>query len=650
MSDDHFACVMIRRRNRTRSVVLRLQNIGRLQFIELALTLPVWTTSTTSVPAPLPPALPLAKLLAQARREQPRHFALGVFAFVLLGLVLFLLPATGRGEDYTPIVFVWLFAFANYAVALVPAHPPIHWARLRARLPIVFAVSGVVFLALALRVWDIGAIPFTLGGDEASQGLESLRMLRGEIRSPFITGWYSVPTMSFFFNGLSLGGLGANITALRLPWAFIGTLSVLVTFGLATRLAGLRIGLLTAGLLAVYHYHIHYSRLGSNQIADPLFVSLALYFFYRALARQRAFDWLMLGVACAGSLYFYAGARLTIILVLVVLVYHLAHDRMRFWQTQRIGLLIALGAFLIVGAPMLQYASLFPDEFNARVNQIGIFQSGWLEQEVEIRGARAESILWDQFVRAALAFNFYPDRTVWYGLRAPLLDPIFGALFLLGLGYATIRSLTPRAERRFFPMVAWWWGAVILGGMLTESPPSSQRLISLSVPVCFFIALALWRILRLARQAIAGVPVNALSLAALLLFAFISLKTYFADYTPQRIYGSARAELATLLAPMLNQLAPTHRFYFVGAPFMYWGFATLPFLVPNADAVDVAEPMTAPPARDLIRADKGAVFIVLQERADELRFIQQTWERGDAIEVRAPSDGRILATLYVISQ
>jgi len=646
MSDDSARVTILRR---DQKIILRLQSMGRFRFIEFGLTVPSWLLPESVVPAmPLPPAEPLGMVAQRWVEKNRRQAGLVAGAFVLIGAVLWLLPMMRRTDDFTFVTTLWLAAMICYAVAVLPARWRVNWQVSRSRPPISLVVAGAVCLALALRVWEIGALPFTLSGDEASQGLESLRVLRGEIRSPFVTGWYGVPTLSFFFNSLSLGALGANITALRLPWAFIGAATIATTFALATRLGGLRIGLLTAGLLAVYHYHIHYSRLGSNQIADPLFISLALFFLHRAMSRQRAFDWLMLGATCAGSLYFYAGARLTLVLVGLVITYNFVHERSRFWRMHRLGLLIALGSFLIVGAPILQFAFSFPDDFNARINQIGIFQSGWLENELVIRGESMPAILWDQFVRAALAFNYYPDRTVWYGLRTPLLDPVFGALFLVGLGYATIRALTPRAERKYFPMIAWWWSGIILGGMLTESPPSSQRLITLSVPVCFFIALALGRILRIARLAIARVPVNALLLAALLLFAYFSLKTYFVDFTPQRIYGSARAELATMLAPTLNELKSTHRIYFVGPPFMYWGFATLPFLVPNADALDVIDPFTAPPPRDLMRDDKDAVFIVVQERASELSFLRQTFERGDLVEIRSPAGERVLAVLYIV--
>lgn len=573
---------------------------------------------------------------------------LALFAFGLSTILVLLLIRLPLDGNYTFVVILWLTALIAYAIAVIPVSQMKALAHLP-RGPMVLMVSAIGAVALALRVWHLDTIPFSLAGDEASQGLEALRVINGSIRSPFVTGWASVPTMSFFLDSVSLRVFGATVSGLRLPWVLVGTLTVLVTSGFVTRLVGPRLGLLTAGLLAVYHFHIHFSRLGSVQVADPLFVVLALLFLYRALACHRAFDWAMMGAATAASMYFYAGARLTGILVVAAIGYEAVHDRRRFWQTHRVGLVIACGAFLVAGAPMLQYALRFPDEFNARVNQVGIFQNGWIELAKQVTGRSVPELLLDQFRRAALAFNFYPDRTVWYGLRQPLLDPLFGSLFLLGLGYATLRTLRPRGDRRLFPMVAWWWGAAILGGMLTESPPSSMRLVTLTVPVCFFIALAAFKLIGLTRRAISGVPVNALLLATFVVFAGISIKTYFVDYTPLRIYGGPRAEAATIMAPTLRALSATHHFYFVGAPFMGWNFATLLYLVPNAEVTDITGPITAAPSPALIPPEKGAVFIFVPERAAEMGFVQQTWQQGRVLELHSSMSGQLLALLYVVA-
>ena len=573
-------------------------------------------------------------------------------AGVLAGLILWQLPRMPRDGNFTGIVIAWVLAFIAYTVAVAPlrACPRLGlrgWWRTHWRAAL--TLGGIALLGLFLRVWEIGTIPFALDGDEASFGKEALAVISGQIGSPFIAGHLSQPTMSFFYDSLAVRLWGPTEAALRLPWALVGAMTVPITFWMVARLKGWVLGFITATLLAVYHFHIHYSRLNLNNIADPFWGGLALLFFYRAVARRSPLDWVFAGAACAGALFFYTGARLVPLVILAIAIYLLICDRRRFWRDHHLGLLIALGAFLVIAAPMIQYAIRFPDEFNGRVNQASILRAGWMEQQAAATGQSVAMILFDQFRLSVLAFNWYPDFANFYGLRQPLLDPIFGSLFLLGLGYATIRALKPNGDRRLFPMVAWWWGGMILGGMLMEFTPSSQRLVTLSVPVCFFIALAMWLLVRLARKAVAKVPAVPVLAAGVVLFSGISLKTYLVDFTPQRIAGGFNAEVATALALALSPLVPAHRVYFFGAPVMYAGFPTLPFLVPEIESIDVTDPLNAPPPSDWLRPGQGAVFVFLPWRAGELAFVQQTFPNGEAQEIRRPSDQQVIATLFTVS-
>lgn len=603
--------------------------------------------------SPLPsPSIPVPlHLLAPLRPAALLRLLTFLISGLLLAYALITIPKLSPDDSYLLVTLAWLAAVAVWLTAVLPWQKPTIswqtvWGASRWQLA---ALLLLLLIALFLRVWRLSSIPFVLGGDEASQGLEAVRVLDGTLRNPLATGWLGVPTMSFFFNSSTIWLFGRTILGLRLPWALIGTANVLVAFLLVRRLMGSGLAWLTAVFLATYHYHIHFSRLGSNQIADPLFLSLALWLLYRALDGEQRRDWALVGLVTGFAFYFYAGARLTPVIVIAVLGYLFLQQPRTFWQRHQGGILVMVATFLFVAAPMLQYANRFPGEFNARINQVGIIQSGWLWREVEVRQQGIIPILWDQFQRAALAFNYYPDRTVWYRLSEPLLDPFFGALFLLGLLYGTLRLLQKAPGRQIAPMVAWWWGGVLLGGMLTESPPSSQRLITLAVPACFLVALALWQLVQLTQDALGSVPVPWVLAVGAVAFASYSLTTYFVEYTPQRLYGGHHAELATELAPQLNELKSDHRFYFVGAPWMYWSFATLPYLVPGAEAMNVGErPETAPISPAVVAGGRGAVYIFLPERLDELPLVQQAFPHGTVSELLSPVNGRLLATLYTV--
>lgn len=602
-------------------------------------------------PATAPSFIPTSFALA------PRRVVLLAASWGLTALLLYQLPRMMPLDNYTGLFIVWLMAGFAYLFALAPpGRDTPQQLRTQAqhiwtthRIPLLILLNLILF-ALILRVVSIGTIPHVLGGDEGSQGLEAVRIIDGDLRNPFTTGWLGVPTMSFFFNSFTIRLFGQTNAALRLPWALIGGATVLATFFLTRRITkNTLFGFIAATFVAVYHYHIHYSRLGSNQIADPFFVTLALLFTVRALDRKKPLDWILVGMTCAVAMYFYAGARFTPIVVLAVLGYAFIRAPRRFWQDHMPGVLIMIGAFVIVGGPMIQYALRFPDDFNARINQVGIIQSGWLDREMLQTGQSAVAILFDQFRRAALVFTSYTDRTVWYGLPEPLLDPLFGAVFLVGLMFGTLKMWGGEKAQRIAPMVAWWWGGILMGGMLTESPPSSQRLITVSVPVCFFIVLALWELLGLLERGVRNLPKRALLVLLTVAFGLISLKTYFVDFTPQRIYGGHHAELATDLTPFLNEYADTHQSFFVGAPWMYWGFSTIPYMAPEMLGQDIIETMTEPPSADMILPGRGAIFIFLPERSQELGLVRQAFSNGQIRELRATAtDNRIMAVLYFV--
>jgi hypothetical protein len=190
---------------------------------------------------------------------------------------------------------------------------------------------------------------------------------------------------------------------------------------------------------------------------------------------------------------------------------------------------------------------------------------------------------------------------------------------------------------------------MMLGGMLTENPPSSQRLITLAVPTMFFTAYVLWDMVELARKAWPRLSRAAVLAPAAALFAFISLTTYFADYTPQRIYGGPNAELATTVAPRLNELKEDHALFMIAPPAMYWGFATLPYLVPGAEALDVTEPLTDPRAQGFAPSGRGLAFIVHSTRSAELEVLRAAFPAGVETTLSSEAGGRMLGTLYTVA-
>ena len=141
-----------------------------------------------------------------------------------------------------------------------------------------------------------------------------------------------------------------------------------------------------------------------------------------------------------------------------------------------------------------------------------------------------------------------------------------------------------------------------------------------------------------------------LLLLAVLVLAVGSVRWYFIDYTPLRVYGSFNAVVATALGKYAHQtLGPDWRMYFFGPPRMYVGFGTIPYLAPEVEGKDVVERLAAPPDQSLVRPDKHAAFVFLPERRAELDLVRRRFPNGQMEEIPSPLSRDPLFIVYRVA-
>jgi 4-amino-4-deoxy-L-arabinose transferase-like glycosyltransferase len=615
--------------------------------------------------SPRTTAARLGRLRVEPGRWSAQAFLL---AAGLLASFVATLLSTGRtwNQTTTGIVLVWLIGIACALVAALwptaakylpraaAAGPGVLLSDLLHRLRRISrdtwleiaTVAALTLLAFLLRATALDSVPYTLGGDEAWHGLLARQVLHGELRNPFLMGYMSMPTFFYWPLGWSLWLVGDGMVGLRLPAALAGTITVPLFYGLVRSLWGRRTALLSALFLVTYDYHIHYSRLGANNIWDPLFAVLIFWAVDRGLGAGgqgaeatgsirglRTGPLILAGMVLGLAFYFYTGARLLPILVIVYATFVWLQRRRA--DCASIGELIRplalIGvALVIVAGPILSFALAHPNDWNARVNQIGIIQSGWLAREPGLTGKSTAQILTEQVLRSAGAFHVFADRTVWYGADRPLLGFLAGILALLGMAWAVAHW----RERRYFLILIWFWGVIFAGGVLTEGPPASQRLVMAIPAVCLLVAVGLEATLDLARRLLGARPATE-NLALGLLVAALAASNvnyYFVTFTPSHRYGSANGETATMIGHYLSGQVPGTQVYFLGAPHLYWGFGTMGFLAPQVEGHDIEQPLTSPP--DLPDTGRSMVFIFLPDRTGELQWVQTAFPGGQVREFR----------------
>ncbi|MDF1515101.1 MAG: glycosyltransferase family 39 protein [Anaerolineae bacterium] len=575
-------------------------------------------------------------------------------------LVSLLVAFTARSQpilsNHQPLFLLWLLAVASWCTSFI-----VPWLNRRgqrltnARLPFTgvhrLEWVGVVLLLLSagcVRGLALNSIPANLGGDEGTQLLLGIRLVSPPFGNPFATGWFSVPTMSFALYGLAMRLWGVTMAGGRALSAAAGTLTVLTTFLLGRVLGGRRFGWISALFVAFSSYHIHYSRLASNQVFDPLIGTLVLWLVWVALQVERdstlrQLAWALAGAAAGLGWYAYFGARWVTFLVGLFIAWRWLRDR-SFLTTHSMGLLTFALGWVVLVAPLLGWYYEHPSALTERYNAVSIFASGWLTREVVITGRSAFRLLLEQFWKSATAFHLTPDPVFWYFPQRPLADVISGVLMLVGMALCIWRWKWPSRAL----ILIWFWSTLVMAWVLTENPPSSQRGLLLVPAFAYLAALGfdtLWtwhmRGQQSVRLVLSGLLV--VSLCANLFF-------YFAIYTPRRTYGNPTAEIATRVAQYtLNNPEPVCRdpegqactgmIYFMGPPRLYWEFGSMAFLLRHFPGQDVM-PQSLP--ADI---STPARFVLVEDRIGEIGELTQAYPGGHMAHI-TNDQGLTIALVY----
>jgi hypothetical protein len=565
-----------------------------------------------------------------------------------LAMILYVTSASGSRPGDKPfwdLLALWVISIALVVGAFVDWGGIPEWLQrglgaLRRHGPETVLVLFIAVITFLLRGINREGIPFVLSGDEAEMGLEAIAVLEGRRTSPFVTGWLSHPTLYFFLQAAFLRLFGITTAALRLPSALISAATVILLYLLARRFYGRWIALLAAISFAFYHYAIHFGRLAINNIWDPFFALGVFYFFIRGIEEKRLGHMLAAGVFGGLAVYFYMGARLIPIILFVYVLYCL-FSKPGFLRDHLVYLVICGLVALVIALPLLSFFRTHPNDMMARWNSMGIFPSGWVEQQRQATGRSTLSIFLGQFLKAALAFNFFSDPTFWYHPGIPLLQFLSSVFFVFGLTYAIYQW----RRREYFLLCVWFLLVILFGGALLENPPTSPRLVLAIPPVVICMVLGMVKVSSYIQLALEQPRSTALilSLALVLLTSYQSAHFYFARYTPAHEFAGVNTEVADRMGKYLKALGPEYQCYFFGAPRMYYGHATIPFIARGIVGTDVTEPITDSVA--FVNPERKAVFVFLPERLGELDVVRRFYPTGRLREFRN-KNGQVLFVAY----
>jgi hypothetical protein len=549
-----------------------------------------------------------------------RFSGLGVAALISLNAVQVSFHTSDPTATWYQTIPLWSLAVGAALLAAWPRHEA----------PVAFestprwetvTLLGLLALSFALRMVNLHDLPYVLVGDESKFALQARAFNQGGLFQPFQTAIDGHWGLWFMVLGVFTRVFGETVEAVRLHAVIFGTLSILATYAVARLLWGRRPALIAAALLATYHFHIHFSRNGMNNIYDALFSMLIFGLFWLGWLKQRRWPWLLGALALGVTQYFYIGGRVVLVQVAVLGLFWLITDRVRV-RAQLLNIALAVGVFIVVAVPSFYFAQLRPNEYMTRFNQTNIVRNGWLDASMQERQTGALQVLAQQAVDTINVFIAGPESLFYQGQS--LLTPIMSVLALGGLLYL----LRHFKEGRAFWLLSSLGLILIIGGVFTLTPMGGAHHFVGTVPLIYIaIAVFIDRIWVWCGQ---RWPIRQ-SLLAIVSVTFIAVLMvtdayyYFGTFAASRPTFSADAEQAMLIGEYLHDLEQrpgTYAVICVYAPHMWCSHDTVIFLAPHLGPQ--AHDLTAPPSASDLTApsDQELIVIVSPSLPDELAKAQ----------------------------
>ncbi len=321
------------------------------------------------------------------------------------------------------------------------------------------AAGALTALALVIRAWavdgSIRALVDELNFTRAIQTAWSDPNVKLLVPFSDITAF---PFLFPYWQSWAVDVFGRNFVGLRAVSVVLGALTVPALYLLARTLFDRPAALAAGVLLAALPPHIHFSRLGINNIADPLFGTLALACLARGMQRGRRGDYALGGALLGLTQYFYEGGRLLFPLLVAAWVIaalliarrppeEQAAPVSQEWRGLRTadgrrGLLVFTLVAGLVALPVYYTLAALGASAAERLGTelvmptasywSQLFTSDGLRQHLEEHLLAAFRVYFDQ-----------PDTTLFYaGNTALLLPPLFPA-FVLGVVHALRRWRQP---------------------------------------------------------------------------------------------------------------------------------------------------------------------------------------------------------------
>ena len=368
------------------------------------------------------------------------------------------------------------------------AAPP----RLRlASLAFALALLAILAVAASLRLPALDRIPPGFQFDEAYNAIDAWRVTQGARDLFFPANGGREPLLSYW-QALFFAALGPSLSSLRLASAVASLITLAVVAVAVARLFAHRrdaawLGLLTAAVMTVSYWHLHFSRYSIRAILVPLFMTLVFWMYAEGTGPRapRVLPLFAAGAALAGAVYAHPTGRLIPLALAAYSLWLALIDRRHAW-----GYLLSLGLTAAVGfALFLPLGVYFLDHqwlFWGHPSDVSIF-------DPSVHGGSIPAALVAQTLAVLGMFFVQGDTSNFHNLPGrPVFDPLLAVFFVVGLGVAVVACVRARGrDRSPYALAALWGGLGLAPTLFSDAAPNYSRAIGALPVLCLLTALGL---------------------------------------------------------------------------------------------------------------------------------------------------------------
>lgn len=334
-----------------------------------------------------------------------------------------------------------------------------------------FGVAALLLVIAAFfRLWDLSTAPPGMSGEELINAQISDRVREGDISviydqiQPAREGLY----YAILAGSTSITGRGVILW--RLPSVWIAMLSLAMTVTLMRRLFGVRVSLMTLGLMSITFWPVWMGRTVMHVTLMPLMITSVLYAMARAFqAQQRSaagFWFAVSGIMLGLAQYAHVTAWTLLVIPTGFIVYRMfisPAEVRRHWLNIFYVLLLVIVTIL----PLILFLVRHP---GAR-EPVPVTQQSQLETSIPQRVVTSMAGL-------VLRGDMFPNHNL---PGRPVLGPLMGILLVIGIGV----SLAHWRRPAYGLALIWLLSGLLPVALLPRSPDFEYMVVILPVVFAF---------------------------------------------------------------------------------------------------------------------------------------------------------------------